>query len=219
MRQSQKHAPKAGTLEPPASPSPGAKRQVVLLDVNSDRPVGAMSKHAAHLAGRYHSAISVILVDRRGRQLLAQRALGKYHCPGMWSNACCSHPMPGETSQAAAERRLFEELRVRTPLRPLARVRYRARVGRLVEHECVDVFVGLCETQPRPDPKECAGVAWLERGAPALISICSASQNRSRSRSALTAARPWIAARCAFSRLRRSRDHCAAQTIRAIQAT
>jgi len=169
MRQVHKHAPKAGTLEPPASPSPGARRQVVLLDVNSDRPVGAMSKHAAHLAGRYHSAISVILVDRRGRQLLAQRALGKYHCPGMWSNACCSHPMPGETSQAAAERRLFEELRVRTPLRPLARVRYRARVGRLVEHECVDVFVGLCETQPRPDPKECAGVAWLERGAPALF--------------------------------------------------
>ena len=135
-------------------------REVVLLDPATDAPVGTLGKHAAHQAGLYHAAISVILVDRLGRQLLQRRALTKYHCPGQWANACCSHQMAGETSLAAARRRLFEELRLRTPLRPLARVRYRARVGRLIEHECVDVFVGLCLTQPRPNPKECADVAW-----------------------------------------------------------
>lgn len=139
-------------------------RDVVLLDPATDAPIGTMGKHAAHQAGLYHAAISIILVDRTGRQLLQQRAFTKYHCPGMWSNACCSHPMSGEASLAAAQRRLYEELRLRTPLRPLARVRYKARVGRLVEHECVDVFVGLCTTRPRPNPKECADIAWTPLG-------------------------------------------------------
>lgn len=139
-------------------------RDVVLLDPVTDRPIGTMGKHAAHVAGRYHAAISVILVDRLGRQLLQQRALTKYHCPGMWSNACCSHQMWGESSLDAAHRRLFDELRLRTELKPFARVRYRARVGRLTEHECVDVFVGLCETRPRFNPKECADVAFVGPG-------------------------------------------------------
>lgn len=139
-------------------------REVVLLDPDTDAPIGTIGKHAAHQAGLYHAAISVILVDRSGRQLLQQRAFTKYHCPGVWSNACCSHQMAGETSLAAAQRRLYEELRLRTVLRPLARVRYRARVGRLIEHECVDVFVGLCNTRPRPNPKECADIAWTPVG-------------------------------------------------------
>lgn len=138
-------------------------RDVVLLDAQ-DAPIGLRGKHAAHVNGAYHAAISVILVDRRGRQLLQRRAMTKYHCPGLWSNACCSHPMAGESARAAASRRLFDELRLRVELRPFARVRYRARVGRLIEHECVDVFVGLVEEMARPNPKEATAVAWLSPG-------------------------------------------------------
>ena len=47
-----------------------------------------------------------------GRLLLQQRALGKYHSPGVWSNTCCGHPYPGEAPFAAAARRTFEELGV-----------------------------------------------------------------------------------------------------------
>jgi isopentenyl-diphosphate delta-isomerase len=125
-----------------------------------------LGKHAAHMRGLYHAAISIVLVDRMGRQLLQQRAFTKYHCGGMWSNACCSHQMAGESSKAAAERRLYDELRLRTPLTQLARVRYRSRVGRLVEHECVDLFVGLVDEAPRFNPKEVADVAWLSPGDP-----------------------------------------------------
>ena len=140
-------------------------REVVLLDAQ-DRPVGTMGKHAAHMRGLYHAAISIVLVDRMGRQLLQQRAFTKYHCGGLWSNACCSHQMAGEASLAAAQRRLYDELRLRTPLVQLARVRYRARVGHLVEHECVDLFVGLLDEAPRFNPKEVAQVAWLSPGDP-----------------------------------------------------
>ena len=105
---------------------------------------------------------------RAGRQLLQQRAFTKYHCGGLWTNACCSHQMAGESSAAAAKRRLFQQLRLRTQLTPLARVRYRARVGHLIEHECVDVFVGLVEDMPRINPAEAARVAWLSPGDPHL---------------------------------------------------
>ncbi len=141
-------------------------REVVLLDAQ-DKPVGTMGKHAAHMRGLYHAAISIVLVDRLGRQLLQQRAVTKYHCGGMWSNACCSHQMAGEASLAAAQRRLYDELRLRTPLVQFARIRYRARVGHLVEHECVDLFVGLLDEAPRFNPREVAQVAWLSPGAPA----------------------------------------------------
>ena len=57
-------------------------------------------------------------------------------------------------------------MRLRTPLVQLARVRYRARVGHLVEHECVDLFVGLLDEAPRFNPKEVAQVAWLSPGDP-----------------------------------------------------
>lgn len=140
-------------------------RGVVLLDAQ-DQPIGTMGKHSAHMRGLYHAAISIILVDRTGRQLLQQRAVTKYHCGGLWTNACCSHQMAGESSAAAAKRRLFQELRLKTALKPLARVRYKARVGHLTEHECVDVFVGLIETMPRVNPSEAAGVAWLSPGNP-----------------------------------------------------
>lgn len=140
-------------------------REVVLLDAQ-DRPVGGLGKHAAHMRGLYHAAISIVLVDRMGRQLLQQRAFTKYHCGGLWSNACCSHQMAGESSHAAAQRRLYDELRLRTPLIQLARVRYRARVGQLIEHECVDLFVGLVDEAPRFNPKEVENVAWLSPGDP-----------------------------------------------------
>jgi isopentenyldiphosphate isomerase len=51
-------------------------------------------------------------------------------------------------------------------LRQLARVRYRARVGGLIEHECVDLFVGFVDEAPRPHPREVVDVAFLSPGDP-----------------------------------------------------
>ncbi len=102
--------------------------QVVLLDSETDRPIGVADKELAHANGYYHSAISVILVDSSGRQLIQQRAVEKYHCAGLWSNACCSHPKPGEDARDAAVRRLDEELGITTRLVPLGVVRYWSKV-------------------------------------------------------------------------------------------
>lgn len=133
---------------------------VVLVD-DTDREIGLASKLVAHQLGHRHRAISVCVVDRSGRMLLQRRAPGKYHSGGLWTNACCTHPRPGEPEMAAAERRLREELGVECPLRFIARTHYRAPVGGgLIEDEVVHLFVGDYDGPVTPDAEEVAEVAW-----------------------------------------------------------
>ena len=66
-----------------------------------------VDKLHAHVAGLRHKAVSVFV--RRGDEiLLQQRALGKYHTPGLWANTCCTHPHWDEPARACAVRRLGE---------------------------------------------------------------------------------------------------------------
>ena len=83
--------------------------QVVLVD-ESDCEVGTMEKLEAHQKGILHRAFSVFIFNDDNKMLLQQRALDKYHSAGLWTNACCSHPRPGEDLLAAAHRRLNEEM-------------------------------------------------------------------------------------------------------------
>ncbi len=134
---------------------------VVLVD-DRDRIAGTAPKLEAHLRGWRHRALSVILRDSRGRLLLQRRARGKYHSGGLWTNACCSHPRPGETVERAAARRLFEELGIRCALLPLCVTAYRAEVGGgMVEDEVVHLFAGLYEGALHPDPAEVEGFVWM----------------------------------------------------------
>lgn len=82
---------------------------VVLVD-EEGKPTGKEEKMAAHEKGLLHKAFSVVVFNDVGEMLLQQRAFHKYHTPGLWSNACCSHPRVGEDLTAAAHRRLQEEL-------------------------------------------------------------------------------------------------------------
>ena len=78
---------------------------VILVDAR-DRAVGTMAKLEAHRRGVLHRAVSVFVRDSRGRLLLQQRAPGKYHSGGLWTNACCSHPQPGESTSDVRFREL-----------------------------------------------------------------------------------------------------------------
>ena len=96
-----------------------ALEQVILVDMD-DREIGRAGKLEAHRQGQLHRAVSICIVDGEGRMLLQRRAAVKYHSPGLWANACCSHPRPGEATLAAALRRLPEELGFSCALTPLA---------------------------------------------------------------------------------------------------
>ncbi len=126
-----------------------------------------IDKLYAHENGIRHKAVSVFIV-RDDAVLLQQRAFGKYHTPGLWANSCCTHPLWNEGSQECAERRLREELGV-TKLAPDYRhsLEYRADVGGgLIEHECVDVFVGKWNEEATlcPNTSEVAATSWMSIG-------------------------------------------------------
>jgi len=81
--------------------------QVVLVD-EQDHPIGLMEKQAAHVTPHLHRAFSVFIFNSKGELLLQQRALTKYHSPGLWTNTCCSHPRDGETLEAPVGQGLTE---------------------------------------------------------------------------------------------------------------
>ena len=137
--------------------------QVILVDLQ-DRETGVAPNLDAHRAGLLQRAISVCIVDARGRMLLQQRASGKYHSGGLWTNACCTHPRAGEGVREAAERRLEEELGVKCPLHWMLRTHYQAPVSRgLIENEVVHLFHGVYDGAVVPNPAEVDDFVWWDR--------------------------------------------------------
>lgn len=104
----------------------------------------------------------MFVFDPAGRLLLQQRAGGKYHSPGLWSNTCCGHPRPAEDIAAAAARRLREEMGFGCALEPAGAFTYRVRLGDLIEHEVDHVFTGRFEGTPQPDAREVAAWRWVD---------------------------------------------------------
>ena len=132
----------------------------IILVNEEDVQVGTMEKMEVHERGLLHRAFSVFIFNKAGEMLLQQRALSKYHSGGLWTNACCSHPRPGEKTEDAAARRLFEELGFGTELRFAFSFTYKAAFDNgLTEHEFDHVFVGHFDGPLRPDPKEVAGTS------------------------------------------------------------
>ena len=129
---------------------------VILVD-QQDKQTGIMEKMEAHQKGVLHRAFSVFIFDNKGRMLLQQRAATKYHGGLLWTNACCSHPYPGEETIDAVNRRLEEELGFSTPLQEIFSFTYHAEVENgLIEHEYDHVFAGTYESGIFPNEMEVA---------------------------------------------------------------
>ena len=137
--------------------------EVVTVD-DSNTITGTAPRGEAHSGeGMAHLAVSVMVVHHDGRLLLQRRAAAKPLFADLWSNAVCTHPLPGEEPITAASRRLEEELRIRCPLEPAGTFRYIARdpSSGLVENELDHVFVGRSDAEPRPEPSEVSEVRWI----------------------------------------------------------
>jgi isopentenyl-diphosphate delta-isomerase len=138
-----------------------AEERLILVD-EKNRATGFGGKSAVHRAGRLHRAFSIFIVDDEGRLLLQRRSAKKYHSGGLWANSCCGHPRPGETTLAAARRRLIEELGIDAPLTFGFFSRYRADLdGGMTENEFVYVYFGPLSGEPTPAPAEVSDVELL----------------------------------------------------------
>ena len=121
---------------------------VVLVD-ELDNKVGLIEKMEAHINPALHRAFSIFIFNSKNEMLLQQRALSKYHTPGLWTNTCCSHPRDGESLHDATKRRLQEEMGMQCELKEAFSFIYKADVMQgLVEHEFDHVFIGTSDDLP-----------------------------------------------------------------------
>jgi isopentenyl-diphosphate delta-isomerase len=139
---------------------------IIIAGIRPDGAQYPVEKIAAHRDGLLHLAISVFVFD--GDLLLLQkRAPDKYHCGGLWTNTCCTHPHFGERPEVAAPRRLREELGFSAPLTHTGVTDYRADVGGgLIEHERVHMFHGTADSRSlrlTADPDEVSDTRWASR--------------------------------------------------------
>lgn len=155
-------------------------KHIVLID-KKDKVIGFGEKYETHrvvtnkIPVSLHRAISIVIFNKdKSQMLIAKRAESKPTWGGIWSNAVCTHPYPNETYQNAAERRLFEELGIKTKLSEAFNFIYEAKMsaqgesslggGDCVwgEHELDHVFTGFYEGEIKADPNEISEFKWIK---------------------------------------------------------
>ena len=139
-----------------------SEEKVILVDKN-DNQVGLMPKLEAHEKGLLHRAFSIFIFNSRYELLLQKRASSKYHSGGLWTNTCCSHPREGEDTLDAANRRLDEEMGIKTSLRKVYDFIYKAELdNQLTEYEFDHVFYGVCDRDPKLNKDEAEDFKWID---------------------------------------------------------
>jgi len=137
------------------------EEQVILVN-EEDEQIGLIGKQEAHEKALLHRAFSVFIFNDAKELLLQQRALHKYHSPGLWTNTCCSHQRDGESSLEAGRRRLLEEMGFNSELKETISFIYKAPFDNgLTEHEFDHVMVGTFNGIPKINKKEVASWKWM----------------------------------------------------------
>jgi geranylgeranyl diphosphate synthase type I len=152
--------------------------EAVIQVTEQDEVVGPVSKLEAHRGpGVFHRAFSVLLFNSKGEMLLQRRSMDKVTFPGVWANACCSHPLHAdeelEESNAmgvkrAAVRKLEQELGIdpttisESDLTFMTKMRYASRMNaEWIEREIDHILVMSSDVVLRPNPNEVAEVKWV----------------------------------------------------------
>ncbi|WP_452222397.1 isopentenyl-diphosphate Delta-isomerase [Lacinutrix salivirga] len=134
----------------------------VILVNEKDEQIGLMPKMEAHEKALLHRAFSVFVFNSKNELMLQQRALTKYHSPGLWTNTCCSHQRDGESNLEAGKRRLNEEMGFITPLKETTSFIYKAPFDNgLTEHEYDHIMIGYYENEPIINTEEVASWKWM----------------------------------------------------------
>jgi isopentenyl-diphosphate delta-isomerase len=139
------------------------KEEKVILVNERDEQIGLMPKLEAHEKALLHRAFSVFIFNNKNELMLQQRALNKYHSPGLWTNTCCSHQRDGESNLEAGKRRLMEEMGFVVDLKETISFIYKAPFDNgLTEHEYDHVLLGEYNGEPIINKVEVADWKWMQ---------------------------------------------------------
>ncbi|WP_127846286.1 isopentenyl-diphosphate Delta-isomerase [Psychroflexus aestuariivivens] len=137
------------------------EKYVILVD-EYDNELGTMEKIEAHEKAKLHRAFSVFIYNDKNELMLQQRALTKYHTPGLWTNTCCSHQKLNESNIQAGKRRLYEEMGFSTDLEETISFIYKAPFENgLTEHEYDYILIGRYNDEPKINPEEVNDWKWI----------------------------------------------------------
>lgn len=130
-------------------------RELILVD-ERDVCIGYAEKDACHvMPAKRHRAFSIFIINKKGEMLIHKRSVYKKTWPGFWTNACCSHPVKGETIEDAARKRLMEEMGFDCELKYLFTFTYEADYNGIYgESETDHVFLGIYDGRISPDIME-----------------------------------------------------------------
>lgn len=152
------------------------EEHVILVNEN-DEKIGLMPKLEAHEKALLHRAFSVFIFNDKNELMLQQRAMHKYHSPGLWTNTCCSHQRDGEANVEAGKRRLQEEMGFVTDLKETTSFIYKAPFDNgLTEHELDHILVGYYNDNPEINPDEVANWKWMSLETVKIDIVASPSQ-------------------------------------------
>ncbi|MGW0806194.1 isopentenyl-diphosphate Delta-isomerase [Nonomuraea sp. NPDC002799] len=140
------------------------EEHVVLVD-RDGHALGTAPKTSVHgHETPLHLAFSSYVFDQQGRVLLTRRADHKVTWPGVWTNSCCGHPLPGEAVDRAIMRRLSYELGLTAEHADLMlpTFAYRAVMANgIVEHELCPVYRVVADAAAVPNPEEVGETLWM----------------------------------------------------------
>lgn len=122
-----------------------------------------ITKDEAHRKGILHRAFSVVLYNKDAI-LLQKRAANKYHCGGLWSNTCCSHPGPHESIEISAKKRLNDELGiVDVGIYPFGSIMYYYEfTNGLKEYEYDHIYLGEFNGEVHINKDEVSEIKWID---------------------------------------------------------
>lgn len=136
-----------------------APTQDTLIDAVNERDeeIGRIPRGDVLREGRNFRTAHIFVVNDRGELLLQRLAAGRDRHPGRWGSSVAAYLFAGESYRAGAERRLEEELDLRTELRQLGKIEMRD------EHSLkfVSAFLTRSNVAENHDPGHLSELAYL----------------------------------------------------------
>jgi isopentenyl-diphosphate Delta-isomerase len=105
-----------------------------------DHVIGQATRGEIHQKNLLHRSIHILVFNHQNELFLQKRSMAKDENPGLWDTSSAGHVDSGETYDECAHRELWEELGIKTILKPLEKI----EACQKTYHEHVQIYT--CRT-------------------------------------------------------------------------